>query len=278
MNLRLVRLPENKGFATANNIGARLARGRWLALLNADAFATPDWLASLVDATKRHPEFACFASRLIQSNDHFRLDGAGDVYHISGLAWRRYYGEPVDSANVEEEVFSPSGAAAFYARDAFLSVGGFDEDYFCYHEDVDLGFRLRLQGYRCLYVPQAIVYHVGSTSHGKKSNFVIYHGHRNLVWTYVRNMPATLFWRYLFTHLFIAFVYLIYYSLSGNAAAIWRAKVDAVRGLHVALRKRRETQLLRRIDARDLDRLIDHSWTRFWRSYWRPRERVATIC
>ena len=70
-------------------------------------------------------------------------------------------------------------------------MGGFDEDYFSYHEDVDLGFRLRLRGLSCMLVPQAIVHHVGSASTGKRSDFSVYYGHRNLVWTYFKDMPST---------------------------------------------------------------------------------------
>ncbi len=272
LNLRLERLPENRGFAAANNRGAQLAQGRWLALLNADAFPAREWLAALLEAARRHPEFAFFGSRLVQARDHCRLDGTGDVYHISGLAWRRDYDAPVDRAQTEEEVFSPCGAAALYLRDAFLSVGGFDQDFFSYHEDVDLGFRLRLQGGRCLYVPKAVVYHVGSASYGKKSDFVIYHGHRNLVWTFVQDMPAALFWRYLPAHLLATLIPLVYYSLRGHATAIWRAKLDALRGLPQAWRKRRQTQHLLRVEPSELSGVMEHSWRKFLHSSWQRRD------
>ena len=95
------------------------------------------------------------------------------------------------------EIFAPCAAAALYRRAAFLEAGGFDEHFFCYMEDVDLGFRLRLLGYRCGYAPAAIVHHVGSGTTGARSPFTVYHGHRNLVWTYVKNMPTPWFWLYL---------------------------------------------------------------------------------
>ena len=272
LDLRIERLPDNNGFAIGNNIGARLAHGHWLALLNADAFPTPEWLATLLNAAQRRPEFSFFASCLLQANDHSRFDGAGDVYHITGLSWRRFHDNPIMPAGlIEEEVFSPCGAAALFRREAFLSIGGFDEDYGSYHEDVDLGFRLRLQGERCLYVPSAVVYHVGSVSFGKKSPFVVYHGHRNLVWTYVKNMPLHLFWRYLLAHLFATVIYLIYYSFNGNARAIWRAKLDAVRGLPIALHKRQEVQRSVRVRTSDLDYAFEHNWIKFWRFAWQRR-------
>jgi GT2 family glycosyltransferase len=172
LEMTIKKLNENLGFAVANNIGARLARGKWLALLNADAFPEPDWLEQLLRAADDNPEFTFFASRQIQANTPELLDGTGDTYHVSGLAWRQNYNHPVSKYGIQSgEVFSACAAAALYLRDDFIKVGGFDEDYFSYHEDVDLGFRLRLIGGRCLYVPQAVVYHVGSASTGKTSDF-----------------------------------------------------------------------------------------------------------
>ncbi len=259
--IRLERLEHNCGFAAANNLGAHLARGRWLALLNNDAFPAPDWLESLMSATQSYSNFSFFASRLIQANDPARLDGAGDVYHMSGLAWRQHHNRLVSQVGDDAtEVFSPCAAAALYPREAFLQVGGFDEAYFSYHEDVDLGFRLRLQGLRCLYIPQAAVYHIGSASHGARSDFVIYYGHRNLVWAYVKNMPGYLFWLFLPAHLSANLFFVVYYSLRGQGRAVWRAKLDALRGLPTVMRKRREVQRTRRASASEISRVMDRGW------------------
>ena len=182
----IVKLESNQGFAAANNIGARLAHGRWLALLNADAFPEPDWLENLIKAAEQNPEYTFFSSRQIQANNPEYLDGAGDAYHISGLAWRWFYYHPAYAYGLKpREVFSACAAAALYDRDAFLQVGGFDEDFFSYHEDADLSFRLRLQGYRCLYVPTAVVKHVGSASVGAQSDFALYHWQRNFIWAFI---------------------------------------------------------------------------------------------
>ncbi len=195
--IRVKRLKENLGFAKANNLGGHQARGLWLALLNNDAFPEPGWLKELVQASERYPDFSFFASHLIMADRPEYIDGLGDIYHISGMAWRRGHGKHHQNFSSEvSEVFGPCAAAALYPRDLFLRVGGFDEDFFCYHEDVDLAFRLRLRGHRCLYVPQALVKHLGSKSQGAHSDFVIYHSHRNLVWTYIKNMPGKLFWIY----------------------------------------------------------------------------------
>lgn len=272
LDLRIARLERNLGFATANNIGARLAHGNWLALLNPDAFPAPDWLAKLLAAAESHP--GCFfASRQIQNDHPDRLDGEGDAYHVSGLAWRRNYGLPLSATRREPshfpptsldddgggclEVFSACGAAALYPRQAFLDAGGFDEDFFAYHEDVDLGFRLRLLGLRCLFVPEAVVHHVGSAASGKMSDFVIYHGHRNLVWTYFKNMPSFLFWAYLPLHLAMNLFFLLSFSLKGRTRPIWRAKRDALGRLGLMLRKRQEIQGKRHIPARDIYLLME---------------------
>jgi len=250
--LRLERNDTNRGFAAANNTGARLASSAWLALLNADAFPEPDWLQQLLAAAQEHPETLCFASRQLQDNDPGLLDGEGDAYHISGTAWRRGYNHAAGPGGAVRPVFSPCAAAALYHRATFLQAGGFDEDYFSYFEDVDLGFRLRLLGTGCLYVPAAVVRHVGSASTGKRSGFAIYHGLRNLVWTFFKDMPAPLFWLYLPLHLLLLGTLLALYTLRGSGGSALRAIWDAALGLPSALRKRRRIQAERKADWRQV--------------------------
>lgn len=246
LDLRVERLSGNKGFAAANNLAVARARGSWLALLNPDAFPNPDWLEQLMLATASNPQ-SFLASRQIQASRPRLLDGEGDSYHVSGLAQRRNYNFPVFAGGQPYEVFSACAAAALIAREDFLAAGGFDEEYFAYHEDVDLGFRLRLRGLRCIFVPTATVLHVGTGTTGFRSSTSIYYGHRNLVWTYVKDMPAPWFWIYLPLHVAMNLISLLAFTLTGQAKAIWRAKVDAVRGLPSALRKRRSIQAQRRV-------------------------------
>lgn len=261
INLRLERFEKNQGFAVANNIGARLARGKWLALLNSDAFPEPAWLEQLLQAAENNPEFTFFASRQIQANAPELLDGAGDAYHVSGLAWRQYLGYPADQFGlVSREVFSACAAAALYSREAFLRVGGFDEDFFSYYEDVDLSFRLRLQGFRCLYVPDAVVKHVGSVSVGARSDFSLYHWQRNLIWSFVQNMPSALLWRTLPFHILANIIFQIHFTLRGHGAILWKAKVDALRGLSLALSKRRKIQNESKVDAVELLSIMEHGF------------------
>lgn len=257
LDVTFKRSKSNLGFAIANNIGVRLARGKWIVLLNADAFPESDWLEQLLMASEKNPEYTFFASRQIQANAPELLDGAGDVYHISGLAWREYYNQSAKKfGHTQREVFSACAAAAMYRREDFLKVGGFDENYFSYFEDVDLSFRLRLVGGRCLYVPQAVVHHVGSASTGKGGDFSFYYGHRNLVWTFFKDMPGMLFWLYLPIHLAMNIYLSLAFLIREKRNVVLKSKFDAFRALPAILRKRKEIQKMRTVSVRDINRVI----------------------
>lgn len=240
---------ENIGFAAANNLAiAQLDGYKWIALLNPDAFPEPEWLEQLLAAVQNYPNIAVFSSLLLQANYPQILDGDGDTYHLSGFAWRHNRGCSVRYVGQMREVFSACAAAALYRRDALMDVNGFDPSYFCYFEDIDLGFRLRIYGYRCLQVPTAIVHHIGSgaASNGEKnSDFALYHGHRNLVWTFVKNMPSYLFWVLLPAHLLLNVVEIIWFTSRGRGRVIWRAKMDAARALPAIWAQRRVIQARR---------------------------------
>jgi len=258
----LIRLEQNTGFAAANNLAVRRADGcQWIVLLNPDAFPEPKWLEALMDAAAKHPEYLFFGSRMLMADSPNLLDGVGDVYHVSGLHWREGHGQHAGEAYLsEKEIFAPCAAAALYRRDTFLDAGGFDEDYFCYAEDIDLGFRLRLLGHRCLYVSDAVVHHQGSASTGARSDFSTYHGHRNLVWVYVKNMPAPLFWLYLPLHSAMNAATLVWYSLQGRWRVILKSKWDAIRGLPKMWKKRKEVQARRVVSAREIRKTMAKGW------------------
>jgi GT2 family glycosyltransferase len=261
-----VRLECNVGFAQGNNIGAALApECRWIACLNPDAYAHPDWLAKLMHAAQTHPEFALFGSKLILATFPDRLDGTGDIYHVSGAAWRRDHGrELAKGHHVEEEIFAPCAAAALYRRDVFDAVGGFDSDYFCYFEDVDLAFRMRLIGHRCYYVPSAVVQHVSSAITGYQSPFTVYHGHRNLVWTFFKDMPFPLLLVYLPSHLLLNLASIVLYTFKGHPVTILRAKWDALVGLPSVWRKRRVVQSRRTASCLSLLRLMERDMLKLY--------------
>lgn len=190
--LVILRQSANLGFAGGNNVAARSARGQWIALLNPDAEAAPDWIARMLAAVAARPRHRMVASLQLMLGNETVLDGAGDCYSAWGYAWRGGHRKPAATAPAAGVCFAPCGAAALYPRDAFLAAGGFDERYFCYHEDVDLGFRLRLMGESCQFDPSCVVRHAGSAIAGKASAFAIFHGMRNGVWTWLKNMPLPL--------------------------------------------------------------------------------------
>ena len=258
--IEIIRLERNIGFAAANNRVVRQAEGYdWVALLNPDAFADPDWLANLHRVAKENPNHSFFGSHMRRHDSSGLLDGTGDVYHVSGLAWRRDHGMPEDRIpRATGEIFSPCAAAAMYRRDVFLEAGGFDERFFCYFEDIDLAFRLRLLGHRCLHVSDAAVEHIGSATTGRQSDFAVYHGHRNMVWAYAKNMPASML--SLPQHILANLAALVYFSLRGQAAPIFKAKWDALAGLGTALVQRRKLQKEIKISLPDLKAIIAQGW------------------
>ncbi|NEX19456.1 glycosyltransferase family 2 protein [Thiorhodococcus mannitoliphagus] len=248
----------NTGFAEGNNLAlARTTDCDWVALLNPDAVPDPDWLEQLLLASRHYPGSAAFGSRMYSDDARTRLDGSGDVMHVSGLVWRRDHGRPARGLRLRaDEVFSPCAAAALYRRDLLARLGGFDEEFFCYAEDVDLGFRIRLAGYVCRYVPQAQVVHQGSALTGVRSDFALYHGHRNLLWLFVKNMPLPLLVVLLPVHLLMHLVVVLRYLPEGRAAVLIKAKRDALSGLARNWRKRRRIQRQRRVGMLSLLRAM----------------------
>jgi GT2 family glycosyltransferase/peptidoglycan/LPS O-acetylase OafA/YrhL len=252
-SILLIRSKENLGFAAANNLAVGMCDDcEFVALLNPDAFPEPAWLETLVAAAVAHPEAAFFGSRLVRDDDPTVLDGTGDMYHVSGMAWRRDQGVPVTAERDSNEAFSACAAAALYRRDVWIAVGGLDESFFCYYEDTDLAFRLRLAGHRCLYVPDAVARHVGSATTGLLSAFTIYHSTRNQVWTYVKNMPRLLFWLYLPQHLLFNALTVLAYAVQGQGRAALAGKRDALRGLPRILAERRRIQAARVATSKEM--------------------------
>ncbi len=252
-DLHYIDAGSNTGFAVANNLGIEYTDKTWVALVNPDAFVAGNWLQVLLEAVRSFPQASVFSSELVDARDHSKLDGQGDCYHVSGLMWRRKNGQPIASPPSRLPFFTPCAASALYLRSAVLEVGGFDEDYFCYIEDVDLGFRLRLAGYQCAHIPEAITYHIGSAITERESDFSIYHGHRNLVWTYFKNMPTGPRWRYMWQHLLMNVVSIAFYTLKGRPGVILKAKWHAIKGLPAQIRKRKARQNLPGAVAEDVD-------------------------
>ena len=256
----------NLGFAAANNRMAQDSRTDLLALLNPDATPDPGWLAALVQAAADHPEAASFGSVQLRLEEPDILDGIGDVWHVAGLAWRAGEGWAATRAPGDGEIFAPCGAAALYRRDAFLEAGGFDERFFCYCEDVDLGHRLRAGGATSRRVSAAVVRHAGSGISGRTSDFTMFHGHRNRIWTFVKNTPGPWFWLLAPYHVAFNLLYLGSAVRRRVLRPVWRAYVAAVRGLAPFLADRRALGRSRRTRFGDTMQVMAASpWSPFRR-------------
>jgi len=232
-NAEVIYSDVNLGYGAAINSAAEnLTDIDYLCSLNPDAFPEPRWLENLMIAALRNPEYGSFAPLMLKANLPHIIDGAGDLLHISGIPWRRYHGVQLGSVDlVEEPVFSPCAGAALYNLQTFRQVGGFDESFFMYVEDIDIGFRLQLAGHPCLFVPNAVVHHIGSATTGRTSDFTVYHGHRNVEHNYFKNVPSLLLLLTLPLHLTAVLMSLAVFSTRGNMSAIWRAKRDALLSL-----------------------------------------------
>lgn len=256
----------NLGFAAGNNRLAAQSKASWLAFLNPDAFAEPGWLSALLAATLRHSGASLFGSLQIDARNAARLDGAGDRYFAAGLAWRGGFGWPAATNLAEGPVFSPCAAASLCRRDAFLAAGGFDERFFCYLEDVDLAFRLRLAGGAAIQVPAARVHHVGgASSGGGASAFARYHGSRNMLWCFVKNMPGWLFWVLLPLHLALLLALLLRALPQGMGGAVARGLRDGFRGLGPIWASRQALQAARRAAVMEIAQALTWSLAEYLR-------------
>ena len=238
----IMELGENTGFARGNNIAVEKASGEWIALLNPDAFARPDWLEKLLDATTLAPNVTMVGSTQYMAMEPDIYDGVGYFYHAAGLAWRGKYGHSTEDHTPQTaEVFGPCAAASLYHRETFDRLGGFDERFFCYHEDVDIAFRMRLAGGICIQKADAIVDHVSSGISGKASPFAVYHGTRNRIWTFVKCMPALGLLAFGPAHIVLNLAFMVWSLFrKGRAKPTWRGVRDGIKGIP-AMWKTRKT-------------------------------------
>jgi GT2 family glycosyltransferase len=258
--VRVLPLSENRGFSAAVNAGIEASRTEYVALLNNDTETDPRWLEVLVRAAETYPEAGSFASKLVDYEDRHLLDGAGDALRRSGLPYRLGHGEP-DRGQYDRTAFvlSACAAAALYRQSMLDDVGLFDEDFFAYCEDGDLSMRAQLAGYRCLYVPRAVVYHMGSASTGERSPFAVRLGTRNGLCLLVKNLPAPL------VPSFLPFVVvgqlsrLVVAASTSTLRAHLEGLAGALRLLPLMLRKRREIQKRRQVPIRYIRQLLKES-------------------
>ncbi len=251
--VRLAKNNENLGFAGGTNAGIRAAKGEFILTLNNDSRADSRFIEELIKPMA-DPEVGVCAAKMLFPDG--RINSAGICISRSGAAWDRGMFEP-DRGQYEfvEEVFGACAGAALYRREMLDEIGLFDEDFFLYLEDVDLAFRARLAGWKCLYVPGArVIHHHGGTA-GVGSDLAVYYGNRNIVWYPIKDFP----FRLLITSLpFIVarnLAVIPYYALRGQGGVILKSKLDALKGVVKMMEKRKD--VVRRADYSQINRFVE---------------------
>lgn len=194
-DLRVIRNSENRGFCAANNQGIATARGEYIALLNNDAEAEPAWLSGLARGIQGRPDFGMAASKVLVWEDPTRIDKVGHLIYPDGQNRGRGTGErDAGQFDCEEETLWPDGCAALYRRSMLEQIGGFDEDFFAYADDAELGLRARIAGWSCIYVPSAVVRHHRGSTLGVLSSRRLELIERNRILLAVKLFPWSLLW------------------------------------------------------------------------------------
>lgn len=211
--VRVVKLQENKGFCVAVNCGIKLAWGKYVALLNNDTETHPEWLRELVKALEENPGVGFCASKMVNFFERNKIDNAGDKLSFYGSIVGK---NEIDSGQYDQPrfLFSACAGAAIYRREMFEDIGLFDEDFFAYYEDIDLGMRAQLRGYKCLFVPTALVYHIHQATSDRMPTKRFIYAQRNIIFVHLKNMPLVMLLKilpaFLTTHILVSFGYLIH--------------------------------------------------------------------
>lgn len=202
---KLICLDENIGFAGGHNKGIEAAKGKYVAIINNDAVASPQWLSSMVVASEKDDQIGAVASIITDGNKPKVLDSCGVGIALDGMSRQAMRGKPPPFLNEPKEVLIPSGCACLFRMDALRIVGLFDDSFFAYCEDTDIGLRLRWAGFKAVVTPGAEVTHYYSMTAGKFSLKKVFWVERNHFWVAIKNFPVVLlllvpfatFWRYL---------------------------------------------------------------------------------
>lgn len=190
-DIQLFALRKNYGFSIAVNKGIKESTTKYVILLNNDTVVHKDYIKELYNHITSSDKIFSVSSRMISYQNRDVMDDAGDLYSVLGWAFQRGVGQPLKNYDKPCRVFSACAGAAIYRRDVFKKIGLFDKHHFAYLEDIDVGYRARIAGYRNEYCPGAMVYHIGSATSGSKYNeFKVKLAARNSVYLNYKNMPA----------------------------------------------------------------------------------------
>lgn len=260
--VQLVQLTENYGFAGGNLKGLAVAQGEHIALLNNDTRAEEQWLENLLQPMLENPEIGICASKLILTSTG-KLESAGDGLTTWGVGFKRGFEQDLDRYTMQELVFGASAAACLYRKKMVDAIGFLDHDFFFNDEDTDLNFRAQLGGWKCTFVPNAIVYHQVNATIGRMSDLHVYYHARNLEFLWLKNMPAGLMWRYAHHKLLQEIGSFCYLCLRlGKWKAFFRAKKDALRWLPRMWKKRQEIQAHKRVTNRYIQSILTPMFSR----------------
>jgi GT2 family glycosyltransferase len=242
----------NLGFAQANNIAIRAVSTPYVITLNNDTTVDKNWLAEIVRYADYDPGIGMIACKILYMQAPHLIDSAGLDIDQAGMAWNRYNGLEDPDEIEPYEVFCPSGAAALYKREMLDEIGLFDEAFFAYCEDMDLGWRARLTGWNCMYVPTATVYHFHSATSGQGSKFKRYMLTRNRIWTVLKNYPAPALWLHLPKLLFYDGVAALYRIMIEKNLSPLRGRLGALVQLKTMWQQRQLIQQRRSISNQQL--------------------------
>jgi GT2 family glycosyltransferase len=245
--VKIVSLNENTGFTGGNAAGLEVAVGDFVSLVNNDARPEKTWLENLIQPMLRNHTIGICAPKLIFENSQ-KVNSAGDGLTTAGVGFNRGLGKDAAEFTMPELVFGACGAAVLYRRRMLDEIGFLDEDFFLYDEDTDLNFRAQLAGWKCVYVPTAIAYHMANATSRRLSDLHVYYHTRNLEFVWIKNMPFETMLR--FAHHKViqelgAFCYLC--LRHGKWGPFFRAKRDALKMLPVVLKKREKIQARKRV-------------------------------
>lgn len=235
--IRVIELHDNTGFAYAVNRGIEAAKGEYVLLLNNDTIVFPNFVKNQYKMIKGKPDVFSCSALMIQNQNHELVDDAGDELAVLGWGFAPDRDKPVSGCGVPHEVFSSCAGAAIYRKAVFDEIGLFDESFFAYLEDMDVGYRARLAGYRNLYNPYAKVYHLGSASSGSRHNASkVELSARNSMYMMKKNMPV---WQYILNLPFIVAgiaIKTVYFAKKGIAGAYIRGIYRGIFGKQIHCR------------------------------------------
>jgi hypothetical protein len=237
--VRVVTNEANLGFAGGTNRGILQARGEYILTLNNDTWADRSFVERLAKPMTADGAVGMCASKMLFPDG--RINSTGICLSRSGAAWDRgMFEEDRGQYDLEVDIFGPCAGAALYRKEMLVEIGPFDEDFFMFMEDVDLAFRGRLAGWKCLYVPEARVYHIHGGTAGPGSDLSVYYGNRNIIWYVLKDFPRKLLVTSLPWIIGRNLAAIPYYSVNGKCSTILRSKIDALKLVPKFMRKRRQ--------------------------------------